>query len=214
MEKEIRGRKRGEATSGMPRGLAVKDGSYYFVTKGPRREWIPLRMPLSQAVERCIELKRQEDEKVLAPLSEREKAKRRKARRLLGSLRARREDQGKREHLLSDDVIKKLLTSTRNNAERKKMTHTLTAEDIRALLIESGGRCCITGIEFDFSTIHGAKQRPWIPSIDRIKNTHGYYKRNCRVVCFAANLAMNQWGESVLVALGEAIYKKKISQEL
>lgn len=61
-------------------------------------------------------------------------------------------------------------------------------------------RCAVTGIRFSLETINGRK--PYAPSIDRIDNALDYVDGNVRVVCVAANLAMNVWGEGVLLRIG------------
>lgn len=84
--------------------------------------------------------------------------------------------------------------------------YTLTDEDEQSLLERSGGLCELTGIPFEFQKepAHGAR-RPYAPSLDRIDSTKGYTPANVRLVCVAANLAMNQWGEEVLYRLAEGL---------
>lgn len=56
-------------------------------------------------------------------------------------------------------------------------------------------RCELTGLPL----ILGAKRGSWnSPSIDRIDPGKGYVYSNIRIVCFAMNVAMGKWGESVL----------------
>lgn len=88
--------------------------------------------------------------------------------------------------------------SARKRATKKGETHELSIEQARALWARSGGACEMTKIRFDFTAMPG-KRRPFAPSIDRIDSDRGYSIDNLRVVCVAVNLAMNQWGEDVLV---------------
>jgi hypothetical protein len=53
------------------------------------------------------------------------------------------------------------------------------------------GACEITGTSFDLSA--GKKFNS--PSIDRIDPSRGYEPDNIRIVCFAMNAAMGEWGE-------------------
>jgi hypothetical protein len=55
----------------------------------------------------------------------------------------------------------------------------------------------------------GKKRAPFAPSIDRIDGALGYAPGNVRVVCFAANCAMNEWGESVLDIITEGRHRRK-----
>lgn len=49
--------------------------------------------------------------------------------------------------------------------------------------------------------------RPFMPSIDRTNSAKGYTAGNCRLVCVAANFAMNEWGQGVLHKLAVAYVK-------
>ncbi|MFK5948397.1 MAG: hypothetical protein QM500_06470 [Methylococcales bacterium] len=47
----------------------------------------------------------------------------------------------------------------------------------------------------------------WSPSIDRIDNTKGYTKDNCRIVVWMFNLAKNNYKDTDLMKLSLAIVK-------
>lgn len=81
----------------------------------------------------------------------------------------------------------------------------ITQDRLRRMLAEADGRCAVTGLAFDFQA---DRHNPWCPSLDRIKPALGYVEGNCRWVCFAVNLAMNKWGEDVLVRIAVAIATK------
>ena len=55
--------------------------------------------------------------------------------------------------------------------------------------------CEMTGLPFD---LHSKGQAWNSPSIDRIIPAEGYVYTNIRIVCFAMNAAMGNWGETVL----------------
>lgn len=84
----------------------------------------------------------------------------------------------------------------RQNAKARNLVFELTREDVPMLLAASGWRCAVTGSAFSLDAING--KRPMAPSIDRINSSDGYARTNCRVVCLAANLAMNVWGDDVI----------------
>jgi hypothetical protein len=76
--------------------------------------------------------------------------------------------------------------------------HELTVDDIDRMLAECDFRCSVTRVPFSLEVTGPRRQRPYAPSIDRRDNAAGYVRSNCRMVCAAANIAMNTWGEAVL----------------
>ena len=85
----------------------------------------------------------------------------------------------------------------RNNAlGRRGIPFTLTAGDVSAMIEAGDWKCAVTHLQFSLEVVAG--QRPYAPSIDRRDSSLGYDAQNCRVVCVAANYAMNVWGDAVL----------------
>jgi hypothetical protein len=61
-------------------------------------------------------------------------------------------------------------------------------------------------LEFNVEEIaHALVKRPFAPSIDQIEATNGYTLENARIVCVAANFAMNQWGLSTLLRVAHGV---------
>lgn len=61
------------------------------------------------------------------------------------------------------------------------------------------GVCAATGISFVMPSYQpGAKGKrgPWTPSVDRIDNSKGYIKSNCRLVVWIYNLAKNSYEDA------------------
>jgi len=87
--------------------------------------------------------------------------------------------------------------AAQSSAWRKGEPFDLDAAGLFKLLDRSGGRCEITGIEFSDEPCGSSRKRPFIPSIDRIKAKEPYSLENCRLVCWAANLALHDWGDEV-----------------
>jgi hypothetical protein len=83
---------------------------------------------------------------------------------------------------------------------------------VAEMFVRANGKCEVTRIPFSFLKMDGSRKRPWYPSIDRINSLQGYSFSNCRLVCIAVNLAMHQWGESVLHVIGDAMAEIKESQ--
>lgn len=98
-------------------------------------------------------------------------------------------------------------TQLRSRSRLKGWACALNVIDIKALLLRSGGRCEVTGLKFH--TVEKARRHPLAPSIDRIDSSLGYVRGNCRVVCYAANVAMNHWGEEMFgqIATGWVLNK-------
>ena len=95
--------------------------------------------------------------------------------------------------------------SARKRAKLKERDSDLTEDVARSIWRRCKGRCELTGIPFDFAKLDGCRRRPFMPSIDRIDCAKGYTVENIRVVCTAANLAMNQWGEDVLFRMARGL---------
>ncbi len=65
-------------------------------------------------------------------------------------------------------------------------------------------------------TVHkkpGWRRAPWAPSVDRIDSSKGYVPGNVRLVCVAANLAMNEWGEDVLARVARAYVEARTGRD-
>jgi len=73
------------------------------------------------------------------------------------------------------------------------------------LMARSQYRCPLSGIPFVWGPMNELRRSPWSPSIDRIENRQGYIRGNVRVICFAANLAMNSWGYDTLLRLANGV---------
>lgn len=66
------------------------------------------------------------------------------------------------------------------------------------------GRCAITGIEF-VPSFNGGGPNPRSPSIDRIVNTAGYVKSNCRFVLHGVNALKANSTDEEMVTIARAI---------
>lgn len=94
------------------------------------------------------------------------------------------------------------------NAKSKNVPFDLTIEQVSRMIEATGQRCPIAGVRFDYLDRMGNKRfRPWAPSLDRIRPEFGYTVANCRIVCAYVNLAMNEFGEDVFVAVARHVAK-------
>lgn len=58
--------------------------------------------------------------------------------------------------------------------------------------------CCpLTGIKFFTQPAARSRQHPYAPSIDKIDPRGGYTKDNCRIVIYAINVMLHDWGPKV-----------------
>ena len=105
-------------------------------------------------------------------------------------------------------VLNRLWSKSKENAATRNIAFDLTKRDVLEFYRECSGRCAVTGIPLDFGKRRKGERYPWIPSIDRIDSTKPYTKDNARLVCVAANYAMNRWGEAVLWRIGLAMQQQ------
>jgi len=64
------------------------------------------------------------------------------------------------------------------------------------------GLCELTGITMNMKPTKG---RPFnAPSIDRIDPKKGYVYSNIRIICFAANAMLGDWGEDVALKMAKS----------
>lgn len=90
-----------------------------------------------------------------------------------------------------------MFKEAKKRAVQRELPYELSRADQDDILSESGGRCRLTGIAFNLDRL-GYSRCPYAPSLDRIDSSQGYTRNNVRLVCIAANYAMNEWGEAVL----------------
>ena len=105
-----------------------------------------------------------------------------------------------------DKLVRAALSRARQRARRDDIKFDLTTEDLHVLWEACEGRCAVSGLPFSLDTFSDALVKlPFAPSIDRINSSKGYTLKNTRLVCTAANFAMNQWGVEVLRRLSKGV---------
>lgn len=106
-------------------------------------------------------------------------------------------------------IVGELIKGTRARATRRGMEFDLSEDFIKTLLAESNNRCVLTGIHFDLWHDSQFRARPWAPSIDRIDCSKGYTQDNVRIVATAVNIALNSFGDEVLMKVAEGMVMVK-----
>lgn len=91
-----------------------------------------------------------------------------------------------------------------NARNRSRGFANMARADLVALIQRANGRCELTGLRFSAAPHPGALRRPLVPSVDRIDNAGPYSISNCRLVCLAVNVAMNQWGNRIFDLICQA----------
>ncbi len=105
---------------------------------------------------------------------------------------------------------RRVFTRARQRACKGRLDFALKLEDMIVLWEQCEGRCGVSGLDFSFERFDQALvKHPFGPSIDRIDPKKGYTIANTRLVCTAANFAMNQWGSEVLRRLAYGMVKKE-----
>lgn len=100
------------------------------------------------------------------------------------------------------------------NAKYRGIPFDITPAMVHSLMKAGGYRCSISGIAYSKRAPGKGDQLslrdPWAPSIDRIDNQMGYVRDNIRIVCVAANMAMNAWGYDTLLRLANGVVRNSL----
>lgn len=106
--------------------------------------------------------------------------------------------------------VKRTLYHSMSKRASSKKIKALTRDEFEVIWERSGGKCELTGIEFSFQRPFQSLRRPWSPSLDRKDASIGYTPENCRLVCTAVNIALNEWGEEVLLKIANALFSERV----
>jgi len=83
---------------------------------------------------------------------------------------------------------------TKDRATSKRIAFYLTKDQLREIALRSKGRCEFSCSPFSWQKPEGSLFPPFAPSLDRITPRQGYNVGNCRLICYAANVALSDWG--------------------
>lgn len=104
----------------------------------------------------------------------------------------------------TERVLSGCLRSARTRSRNKSLPFDIEIADLLALADAQDFRCAITGIEFFAKAPKSGRVDPYTPSIDRIEPSPGYTKGNIRIVIFAVNAMLLDWGETVFVQVANS----------
>ena len=91
------------------------------------------------------------------------------------------------------------LTSIKIRSKRKGLKCELSICDLVGLWESQGGRCAVSGMKMSMGG--GQEKSPNLVSIDRIHPPAGYTISNVRLVVWAVNAGMQDWGTSTYLDL-------------
>jgi hypothetical protein len=103
-------------------------------------------------------------------------------------------------------TITALLNGAQDRARRGGYDFDLDREFIAKKL--AAGVCEYSGLPFERgASAEDFRARPFAPSLDRIVPALGYVKSNVRMVCFAVNMALSDWGDDVFLRIAQAVVR-------
>jgi hypothetical protein len=101
--------------------------------------------------------------------------------------------------------MSKLLSSARKRAKDKQLEFDLDSEWLKPKL--NLMKCEATGVDLMLEKRENVCHAPFRPSIDRIDNSRGYTKDNCRVVCVIFNKAKSDCLDEDVIKMAVSLVK-------
>lgn len=103
---------------------------------------------------------------------------------------------------------RELIKSAAHRAKKAGLPFDLGGHVAHYQSIIDTGLCQATGLLFDLQTTGSHSRRnPFAPSLDRINPSLGYLRGNVRVVLWAFNIALADWGGEVYAKIAKAHLK-------
>lgn len=108
---------------------------------------------------------------------------------------------------LSDDLYRAHMRAYYYaTARAKRAGHAIMERiEFESMVKRAAGRCEVTGIEFSTDRPRHRSKALWGPSLDRVSSRGPYTYANCRLVCTAVNLALNEFGLDTLRVIAAAL---------
>lgn len=95
-----------------------------------------------------------------------------------------------------------MVSNSKYHSPSRGLEHDIVYEDVLELFHKQEMKCALTKIDFDMNS---GKGNPFSPSIDRIDSSRGYHKDNIRLVCYAVNIGLSNFGTDTYVYICKAV---------
>lgn len=99
----------------------------------------------------------------------------------------------------TETTLRGSIRSALARSRAKNVPFDLDVDYLLEMAVEQDFKCALTGIEFLAGNSYRGRVNPFIPSIDRITPSNGYTKGNVRLVIYAVNAMLLDWGEGLFV---------------
>lgn len=111
----------------------------------------------------------------------------------------------------TEKKLKSALAGARARARAKGLEFDLDIDFLLELAEVQDFKCSLTGIEFFHKTDCRTNVDPCTPSIDRIEPELGYVKHNVRIILYAMNAMLLDWGEEIFIKIANSYrYTKSV----
>ncbi len=104
--------------------------------------------------------------------------------------------------------IDSILGSAKSRAALRGIPFTITRDWVYERLLEQNCCCAITGLKFSKNRDSGRERSPYALSVDRIVPSLGYTQENCRLVLFAVNVMLMDWGLEAIIPIAAKVAAK------
>jgi hypothetical protein len=94
-----------------------------------------------------------------------------------------------------ESALRKSLNGAKQRARQRNRECDITLEWLFSEVERNEFKCALTGIPFFSPTNAASLRNPYAPSIDRVDSASGYTRDNVRVVIFAINIMLSDWGQ-------------------
>lgn len=104
----------------------------------------------------------------------------------------------------TEAALRRALKSAKTRARLKGVAFDLSLDDCFEMAEAQAFRCGLTGIEFFASHACQSRVDPYMPSIDRVVPALGYVPGNVRIVVFAVNAMILDWGDEFFIRIANS----------